>query len=104
MDTLFHAETLILQRLLHKPTYGLAIIEDIHELTEGGIRLAFATTYQTLRNLRRRRLLDSYREKGPNPRGGRPRIMYRLTDRGRTLAMSERRSIELVLRGSPVCP
>lgn len=104
MGTLFHAETIILQRLLHKPAYGFALVEDVSTLTEGQIRLPFATIYPMLRNLRRRRLLSSYREKNFNPLGGRSRIMYTLTERGRARALNERRAIDLFLKGSPSCP
>ena len=96
-------ETALLQALLSGPGYGLELIERVKERTQGKVTLNQGNTYPALRALEREGFVESYKSEGPQERGGRPRIYYRLTGEG-LRAAREIRETGLLLFGSSPLP
>lgn len=96
-------EAALLQALLSGPGYGLELIERVEERTQGRVTLNQGNTYPALRTLEREGLVESYKSEGPQERGGRPRIYYRLTGDG-LRAAHEIRETGLLLFGSSPLP
>jgi len=94
-------ETALLQALLSGPGYGLELMERVKGKTQGNVTLNQGNTYPALRALERDGLVESYKGEGPQERGGRPRIYYRLTGEGLRVA-HETRKTGLLLFGSPL--
>jgi DNA-binding PadR family transcriptional regulator len=87
-------ELRILMALVHGPSYGTRIVEDVEEREGGRLRLYPANLYRRIRDLMGRGLL----EEAPAPEGADPRRTYvRLTAFGREVTRVEvRRLQELV--------
>jgi PadR family transcriptional regulator PadR len=94
-------ETALLQALLSGPGYGLELIERVKEKTQGKLTLNQGNAYPTLRALERDGLIESYKSEGPQERGGRPRIYYRLTGEGLRAARETRETGLLLFGSSP---
>jgi PadR family transcriptional regulator len=78
----------LLQALTWGPGFGIELIARIKKLS-GGLQLRDGAVYPALGDLEKAGLIRSmaYKEATPDPRrGGRPRIYYCLTAKGRRLA------------------
>ena len=73
-------ELLVLQLLARREMYGYEIVAAVAESTGGAITAGEGSIYPILHAMVRRRWITSRRV----TKTGRPRIYYRLTDRGRT--------------------
>src|SRR3954463_15745745 len=73
-------ELLVLQLLARREMYGYEIVAAVAESTGGAITAGEGSIYPILHAMVRRRGITSRRV----TKTGRPRIYYRLTDRGRT--------------------
>ena len=96
MDAPINAKAALLQALLRGPGYGLDLIERVKQQTEGRLVLGQGSIYPTLRDLNREGFVESYEAPRVKERGGRPRIMYRLTPLGAQLAMEHRDTVLLL--------
>jgi PadR family transcriptional regulator PadR len=75
--------TLILEALIHEPSHGYRIAQQIKERSEGVLDFKEGTLYPALHKLENEGLVESYEE----VEKGRPRRYYRITKSGRgTLA------------------
>ena len=72
-------ELLVLQLLSRREMYGYQIVAAVTESTGGAVTAGEGSIYPILHAMVRRKWLASRRAK----HNGRPRIYYRLTDRGR---------------------
>lgn len=80
----------LLEALREGEAFGLQVIERIEQRTRRKMRFAQGTVYPALRALERDGLIKS-RESEPLPdRGGRPRVYYTLTAKGRAAAAQSR--------------
>ncbi|GAA5449036.1 PadR family transcriptional regulator [Deinococcus depolymerans] len=73
---------LLLASLEHGPLYGLRIIQDVQQRTEGHFNFREGTLYPALHRLEKRNLIRA--ETRPSDTGGPPRKYYHLTDTGHT--------------------
>jgi PadR family transcriptional regulator len=78
-------DALVLATLRDRPAHGYAVIETLHERSEGAFALAEGTVYPVLHRLEAEGLLAS----SWSTVGGRRRRVYRLTARGES-ALGER--------------
>ncbi|MEH2079155.1 MAG: PadR family transcriptional regulator [Nostoc sp.] len=79
-------EEAILNSLLLEERYGLQIIEAIEEISEGRILINVGTLYPTLRQLEKKKIIESRLEdKRLESRRGKARKYYKLTSKGRDL-------------------
>ncbi|MBD2606992.1 helix-turn-helix transcriptional regulator [Scytonema hofmannii FACHB-248] len=79
-------EEAILNSLLLEERYGLEIIDAIKEISEGKILINVGTLYPTLRQLEKRKIIESRLEdKRLEARRGKARKYYKLTSKGRNL-------------------
>lgn len=67
-------------------TYGLALRDTVFALTHGTLNLKPGTLYPALAVLEREGLVVSHPETAAPKRGGRPKIFYTLTPKGRAQA------------------
>lgn len=67
---------------LHEPRHGYGISKYVSELTEGRVKIGYATLYGTLSKLQSSGVICIYDESSN-------RIVYELTSRGRALLKSE---------------
>lgn len=81
-----NAKTALLQVLGYGDGYGLELIERVKQRTRGRVVLHQGSVYPALRSLERQGLVTSYESKPLADRGGRPRIYYSLTRKGRGVA------------------
>jgi DNA-binding PadR family transcriptional regulator len=102
MKVLLQYETVILQKLIGGAHYGLELKEQTTKLTDGRVKLTVSRIYATLNHLRDLGFLDSFKQPNPHFKGGRPRIYYRLTAKGRIRALEERKALALLIKdGDP---
>lgn len=90
--------TALLQSLTFGDGYGLELIKRLKERTAGKVVLGQGSTYPALRSLEREGLAESYEGEPLAERGGRPRVYYRLTEKGRRAAAECRKAILGLLR------
>ncbi|MEZ4678990.1 MAG: helix-turn-helix transcriptional regulator [Caldilineaceae bacterium] len=101
------ATPLILSILSHGDSYGYAIIQRVHELSEGEMEWADGMLYPILHRLEKNELVESYWGKAEN---GRKRKYYRLRQSGLEELNEQRRSWHSLyamlqkLEGGVVCP
>lgn len=79
------AHAVIMQALLLGDGHGMALIDRVRKLTKSRITVSQGSTYQTLRELERKKLVRSYGDSAKRP--GRPIVIYALTRSGRTKAL-----------------
>ena len=83
----------LLQALIRGESYGLELIDRVHDLTNGSVLLLQGRVYPALRELESDGMVESF-EGPPIPeRGGRPRIYYRITAEGRRVAREQARNL-----------
>jgi PadR family transcriptional regulator PadR len=70
---------LLLELLARRPMYGYELVQAIKTSTGGGLAFGEGCVYPILHRLESQRLLTASRETV----GGRDRLVYRLTERGR---------------------
>lgn len=101
------ATPLILSILSHGDSYGYAIIQQVHELSDGEMEWADGMLYPILHRLEKNELVESYWGKAEN---GRKRKYYRLRQAGFDELNEQRRSWHNLyamlqkLEGGVVCP
>ncbi len=101
------ATPLILSILSHGDSYGYAIIQRVHELSDGEMEWADGMLYPILHRLEKNELVESYWGKAEN---GRKRKYYRLRQAGFDELNEQRRSWHSLyamlqkLEGGVVCP
>ncbi|MCB0082506.1 MAG: helix-turn-helix transcriptional regulator [Caldilineaceae bacterium] len=101
------ATPLILSILSHGDSYGYAIIQQVHELSDGEMEWADGMLYPILHRLEKKELVESYWGKAEN---GRKRKYYRLRQAGLDELNEQRQSwrslYEMLqkLEGGVVCP
>lgn len=76
----------ILASLLDEPRHGYAVIQRVHELSNGRIKLAAGTLYGALDRLSEQQLVE---DDGEELVDGRVRRYYRITKTGRTAVAEE---------------
>lgn len=81
-------DLLLLASLEAGPSYGLRIIQDVQERTEGHVQFKQGTLYPALHRLEQRALIRA--ESRPSESGGPPRKYYHLTEPGREALARER--------------
>ena len=87
----------ILVSLAQGPKHGYAIAKEVQALSEARVILSVSTLYTTLKRL----LEDGWIERvgeAPDPdESGRPRKIYSLTERGRSILGMERKRLQALL-------
>ncbi len=106
----------ILLTLVNNDLYGYAILKDVEELTNGGIRLTPGTLYRSLQRMWTMGLIEEIRHDGfqvreppdavpaghdssSTPRAGRRRV-YRITPAGRAAVDEEARRLARLVRAA----
>lgn len=87
------ATPLLLAILTKGPSYGYAIIQAVHELSDGGLEWSEGMLYPVLHRLEDQGLIESFEDTGEN---GRKRRYYRLSADGKRALAMERRKWGLV--------
>lgn len=95
MHSPFTSRALVLQSLLGGECYGLEILERLKKQIGGKssgkkIRFYQGSIYPVLWAMKKERLLVSRPGKDAPKRGGRPRIYFKLTARGKRAALDNR--------------
>ena len=72
-------EMLLLELLARRPMYGYELVQAIRAATAGGLEFGEGCVYPILHRLESQKLLSAARESV----GGRQRVVYRLTPKGR---------------------
>jgi DNA-binding PadR family transcriptional regulator len=80
----------ILLSLVDGPAHGYAIIRDVHERTDGDVRLTASTLYGATARMLDAGLLDECE----SPVGAERRRLYAMTRRGKQLLADEARRLE----------
>jgi len=96
---------LILLSLAPDQKHGYAILKDVAELSRGKVRLSTGTLYEALARLLDQGLIERICAAESDPpetgadagRRGKPRQVYRLTERGRRLLESETRRMQALV-------
>jgi PadR family transcriptional regulator, regulatory protein PadR len=96
--TAIDTKVALLSALVSGEGYGLEIIDRVHDLTNGEIRLVQGRVYPALRELEDEGFLESYDGPPLPERGGRPRRYYKLTAEGRKAARVQAKAIAGLLR------
>jgi transcriptional regulator len=78
--------TLILEALLHEPSYGYRIAQRIKERSQGVLDFKEGTLYPALHKLENEGMVESY----TSIEKGRPRRHYRITKSGRAMLNEDR--------------
>jgi len=78
--------TLILEALIHEPSHGYRIAQQIKERSEGVLDFKEGTLYPALHKLENEGMVESY----DGLEKGRPRRYYRITKSGRTTLARDR--------------
>jgi PadR family transcriptional regulator, regulatory protein PadR len=78
--------TLILEAVMHEPTHGYRIAQQIKERSRGVLDFREGTLYPALHKLENEGLVESYAE----IENGRPRRYYRITKSGRAALAKDR--------------
>ncbi len=95
---LLSAKAYVLTTLLLGDNHGLGIIRYISDVTDDQIVLHQGSIYPALKKLERDGLIDMVEEEIADGRGGRPRKIYSLTERGRQEAEEMVRGIRVFMR------
>lgn len=97
MDTLISYKAALLQAL-HRDGdgYGAELIERVKKSTNGVMVLGQGTTYPVLADLEAGGYLTSRESEVEHRRGGKARIVYHLTLKGRTLAKSNAAVVQML--------
>jgi len=106
-----HKDTFeILVALADRDRHGYSILQDISARTEGKVRLSPSTLYSAIRRLMEDGLIEELEERPDPTHDDERRRYYRLTLRGREIAVSEARRLERLLADAratgllPKCP
>ena len=93
-----HKDTFeILVALADRDRHGYSILQDISARTGGKVRLSPSTLYSAIRRLLEDGLIEELEERPDPMDDDERRRYYRLTTRGRDIAMSEARRLERLL-------
>jgi PadR family transcriptional regulator, regulatory protein PadR len=97
--TLGEFELLVLLAVLQvgEDANGAAILRELHD--RAGRNVARGALYVTLERLEAKGLLASTTERGPSPRGGRPRRFYRVRAAGRQALRTSLEALARMQRG-----
>src|SRR5438270_5415551 len=79
--------TLILEALVHEPSHGYRIAQQIKERSRGVLDFKEGTLYPALHKLENEGLVSSFE----GAEKGRPRRYYRITKSGRTVLTKDRK-------------
>ena len=90
--------TALLQALVEGDSYGLELIDRVHQRTNGKMRIVQGRVYPALRELEAEGLLESYDGEPMPERGGRPRRYYKLTAEGLRAAREEAKAMYMLLK------
>jgi DNA-binding PadR family transcriptional regulator len=90
----------ILLALVGGERHGYAIMKEVAESTDGGVRLGPGTLYGTLKRLLEVGLVDEAGERAGADAGDERRRYYRITKRGLTVARAEARRLERMVRAA----
>lgn len=90
-----------LQVLLEGPAYGSELIARFGRRAAGRSRLTPARVYPVLKALAQEHLVTPVRVAPRGTRGGRTRVYYVLTDKGRRAARAERDMLQTLLAPAP---
>ncbi|MFN2637991.1 MAG: PadR family transcriptional regulator [Gemmatimonadaceae bacterium] len=90
----------ILLALVGGERHGYAIMKEVAEHTDGGMRLGPGTLYGTLKRLLEAGLVDEAGERPDADAGDERRRYYRITERGLTVARAEAKRLELMVRAA----
>lgn len=99
-----NAKTTLLQALGSGDGYGLELIERVKERTQGKIVLHQGSVYPALHALEQEGLVTSYQGAAVTERGGRPRIYYKLTRKGRAVVDEQHRIVFGLFSALPLQP
>jgi DNA-binding PadR family transcriptional regulator len=87
----------ILVALADRDRHGYSILQDIAARTAGQVRLSPSTLYSAIRRLLEEELIEELDERPDPAHDDERRRYYRLTPRGRKLAIAEARRLERLL-------
>ena len=90
----------ILLALVDRERHGYAIMKEVAERTDGGMRLGPGTLYGTLKRLLDVGLVEEAGERADAEAGDERRRYYRITKRGLTVARAEARRLETMVRAA----
>ena len=90
----------ILLALVDGERHGYAIMKEVTERTDGGVRLGPGTLYGTLKRLLEVGLVEEAGERTDAETGDERRRYYRITKRGLTVARAEARRLETMVRAA----
>lgn len=90
----------ILLALVDRDRHGYAIMKEVAERTEGGVRLGPGTLYGTLKRLLEGGLVEEAGEGTDAETGDERRRYYRITKRGVTVARAEARRLATMVRAA----
>lgn len=82
----------VLVALMGGPRHGYGIMQDVDELTAGGLRLSPGTLYSAIKRLRGEALIEECEADAERRR------CYRLTRRGKTVATEEAQRLSALVR------
>jgi PadR family transcriptional regulator PadR len=88
----------LLQALIRGESYGLELIDRVHDATNRQISLMQGRVYPALRELEADGLVESYDAEPTPERSGRPRRYYKLTAEGRRAARAQARALYGLLK------
>ena len=88
----------ILLALTDSPLHGYAIIRDIAERTDGGLRLGTGTLYTALARLEELALVDESDRRAPANEDDERRRYYRVTALGRAVLQAEAERLDTLVR------
>ncbi|HYM14543.1 MAG TPA: PadR family transcriptional regulator [Dehalococcoidia bacterium] len=80
--------------------HGYAIMSEVERITDGSVRMGPGTLYGTIKRLLADGLIEACAAPPGNPRDDPRRRYYRLTTLGQTVAATEVKRIETLLRRS----
>jgi DNA-binding PadR family transcriptional regulator len=86
----------LLTLLSGEELYGEKLIDRIGELTKGRIQLSSGSVHPILKDLQKEGVVRGHAVPPPEGRGGRPRIYYRLTARGRKKALAQAQVVAML--------
>jgi DNA-binding PadR family transcriptional regulator len=90
----------ILLALVGDDRHGYAIMKEVAERTDGGVRLGPGTLYGTLKRLLEVGLVEEVGERADADSGDERRRYYRITKHGLTVARAEARRLDLLVRAA----
>ena len=94
----------LLQVLRQAPSYGSELIRRFERAAAGRVRLAPARVYPVLKELQAEGLVTSVRLAPKGRRGGRARVYYDLTPKGRAVSTMDRSTLLALLSPPSVLP